>query len=325
MKLVIGTITYNNSTVKYLPEFFDSLKKQTFTDFKLLISDNSEAQENENKKFVNSVADLNFDFFWNKENLGFGRAYNKMIKKAVEFGAEYFLVINPDVKMSETALEKMVAVLDANPNLGSVSPKILKWDFDDEKQPHTDTLLRRRGSVIDTCGIGLLPGLRFVDIGQAQEDKGQFEDVEILGPSGACGLYRISSLQQIAENGKYFDELMFMYKEDCDLAYRLNLTGLKSKYVAGAIAYHDRTASAIGEGNWDIIKNRKNKSKQVRIWSFVNQQIIYWKYWRVISGREKLVVVWSQIKLLAYIILFEQYLLLHLIEMRMKCRLAKVY
>ncbi|MBU4216964.1 glycosyltransferase family 2 protein [Candidatus Parcubacteria bacterium] len=323
MKLIIGTITYNNSTVKYLPDFFDSLKKQTFTDFKLLVADNSEMEENENKKYMDNVADLNFDFWWNKENLGFGRAYNKIIKRAIEFGADYFLVINPDVKLTETALEKMVSVLDADSSLGSVSPKILKWDFSEIQNS-----IRRGGQnyeLIDTCGIGLLPGLRFVDIGQAQEDKGQFENVDILGPSGACGLYRISALQQIAENGKYFDELMFMYKEDCDLVYRLHLAGLKSRYVTEAIVYHDRTASAIGESNLDIIKNRKNKSKQVRIWSFVNQQIIYWKYWRVISGREKLVVVWNQIKLLAYIILFEQYLLLHLIEMRMKCRLAKVY
>jgi len=323
MKLVIGTITYGNSTAKYLPEFFDGLKKQTFTDFKLLLADNSEVEENENKKFVSNVGDLNFDFWWNKENLGFGRAYNKIIKRAIEFGAEYFLIVNPDVKLAENALEKMVAVLDADMSLGSISPKILKWNFDEEITNHQAPITS--DGVIDSCGIKLLPGLRFVDIGQAQIDKGQFDDVEILGPSGACGLYRISALQKIAVDGKFFDELLFMYKEDCDLAYRLDLAGLKSKFVAGAVAYHDRTASAIGESNWDIIKNRKNKSKQVRIWSFVNQQIIYWKYWRVISGREKLVLVWNQIKLLAYILLFEQYLLLHLIEMRMKCRLAKVY
>jgi len=322
MKLIIGTITYNNSTVKYLPEFFDSLKKQSFTDFKVLIADNSDAEENENKNYINNIADLNYDFWWNKENIGFGRAYNKMIKRAIEFGADYILVINPDVKLADNALEKMVAALDADSSLGSISPKILKWNFSEVQNSEFKI---QNSDVIDTCGIKLLSGLRFVDIGQAQEDGGQFDKVEILGPSGACGLYRISALQQVAENGKYFDELMFMYKEDCDLAYRLHLAGLKSKFVADAIAYHDRTASAIGESNWDIIKNRKNKSKQVRIWSFVNQQIIYWKYWRVISGREKILVVWNQIKLLAYITLFEQYLLLHLIEMRMKCRLAKVY
>jgi GT2 family glycosyltransferase len=322
MKLVIGALTYNKSTVKYLPEFFASLKKQTFTDFKLFIADNSDAEENDNKKFIQNLRGYNLDYWWNKENLGFGRAYNKMLKKAVEQGAEYFLAVNLDVKLGDDVIEKLINNLDNDKSLGSVCPKLLKWNF--ATTTNNQSLIANQ-SIIDSCGIALLPGLRFVDIGQTQVDRGQFDDTEILGPSGACALYRMSALKKVAEDGKYFDELMFMYKEDCDLAYRLRLAGFQSRCISDAIAYHDRTASAAGESSWQIIKNRGNKSRQVRIWSFVNQQIIYWKYWRTISGRDKLVLVWNQIKLLIFIILFEQYLLLHLIEMRLKCRSAKIY
>jgi len=325
MKLAIGTITYNNSSVKYLPEFFASLKNQTFKDFKLFVADNSDAEENENKLFINNFDGLNFDFWWNGENVGFAKANNIMIKKALEMGAEYFLVINPDVKLNDDSIEKMIEVMDADKSLGSVSPKILKWDFAGEQPPHPDPLLARRGRTIDSCGIKLLPGLRFVDLGQAQIDNGQFDNAEILGPSGACAMYCISALSTVAEDGKYFDELMFMYKEDCDLAYRLHLAGFKSKCASEAVVYHDRTVTGIGESFWKIVKARWKKSRREVKWSFMHQQIIYWKYWRVINWREKWTVVYHQVRLLAYILLFEQYLLLSLIEMRMKCRLAKVY
>ena len=51
-KLIIGFITYGESTAKYLPYFLDSLKKQTFQDFETLAIDNSEEKENVNTKFV---------------------------------------------------------------------------------------------------------------------------------------------------------------------------------------------------------------------------------------------------------------------------------
>lgn len=117
------------------------------------------------------------------------------------------------------------------------------------------------------------PGLRFVDAGQGEPDKGQYDDINILGPSGAAAMYRLEALEKAEQNGQYFDELMFMYKEDCDLAYRLKLAGYKSKCAPDAIIYHDRTARAKGEGNLKVFFNRGNKSQQIKKWSFLNQQI----------------------------------------------------
>lgn len=322
MKLIIGTITYGRATAKYLPEFFASLRKQSISDFKIIVADNSEERENENTNFIKNITDLDVVSYWNKENIGFARGYNKMITMATELGAEYFLVVNLDVKLADDALEKMISALAADEELGSVSPKILKWEFDKIINYKSQSINK---AVIDSCGIQLLSGLRFVDIGQAKEDEGQFDNVEILGPSGACGLFRISALQKIVEAGQYFDELMFMYKEDCDLAYRLHLAGFKSRCVSEAVVYHDRTVTGKGESYWNIMRARWTKNRREIKWSFMNQQIIYWKYWRIINWREKIVVIFYQIRLLIYILLFEQYLLLSLREMREKCNHAKVY
>jgi len=125
----------------------------------------------------------------------------------------------------------------------------------------------------------LSPGLVFTDIGQGVFDNGQFYDVSILGPSGAAGLYRISALKQVKEATGYFDERMFMYKEDCDLAYRLFLAGFSAKLVSEALVYHDRTASAVGSGLLSSLKSRSGKSQQIRSWSFLNQHLLIIKFW----------------------------------------------
>ncbi len=296
--VTIGFITYGKSTAKYLPYFLSSLKAQTFKDFNILVFDNTEDAENENTRYIRSNYS-EIEIARGNGNLGFAAAFNRLINKAKASGAEYFLVLNPDMILEPDAVEKMVKALERDSGLGAVCPKILKWDFNNNKK--TD--------IIDSCGIWLKSGLRFIDLGQGQIDNGQFDKAEILGQSGAAAMYRMSALEKVKENNQYFDELMFMYKEDCDLAYRLRLAGFKSKLVADALVYHDRTASGKGEGNLQIAFNRRNKNRQAKQWAFLHQQIIFIKYWKLQNFWNKLMIIWFEIKMIVFIVLFEQYLL----------------
>ncbi|MFH1427035.1 MAG: glycosyltransferase family 2 protein [Patescibacteria group bacterium] len=313
MKLIIGFITYGEVTAKYLPYFLMSLKNQTFKDYLIYAIDNSREEENENAKYIKENYP-GVKYRWAGKNLGFARAYNKLIKKAIELEAQYFLVINPDIVLEPEAIEKMVMALENN-NLAAVSPKLLKWNFKDNKK--TD--------IIDTCGIKLLPDLRFIDLGQGEVDSNKYEEAEILGPSGACGMYKIKVIENVAftrvkksiiksrstkiDRLEYFDELMFMYKEDCDLAYRLYLKGFKARCISKAIGYHDRTVEAKGGSNLEIARNRKNRTKQEKIWSFFNQQIIFIKYWELQSWQNVISMIRYQIKIFLYILFFERFLL----------------
>ena len=322
IKLIIGFITYGKLTAKYLPYFLSSLKNQAFKDFKILVIDNSETKDNDNAKYIKR--NYSFDYSqnrpeieieWPGSNIGFAKAYNRMIKKAIEIGAKYFLVINPDIILEPDAILKLVNAMDNNDKLGSVCPKIRQWDFVNNKKTN----------IIDTCGIQLKSGLRFIDAGQGQIDKGQFDNVKIVGPSGAAAMYRISALEKVKEGDNYFDELMFMYKEDCDLAYRLFLANFKSKCVLEAIIYHDRTAEAKGESDLHVALNRRQKSRQVKKWSFLNQQIVFIKYWRWQNWQNKLAIIWHEIKMIIFILLFEQYLLGQFGKLRKMRKQIKIY
>jgi GT2 family glycosyltransferase len=312
--LVIGFIAYGESTAKYLPYFLPSLKDQTYNNFKILAIDNTNDGTTSNIDYIkNNYPEI--DIISAGENLGFAKAYNKLINKAREFGSQYFLAINLDIILEANTIEKLINTLVKDDKLGSVCPKILKWDFENNKKTN----------IIDSLGIRLLPGLRFADIGQGKIDQGQNSATEILGPSGAAGLYRMGALKKVSNNSQYFDELMFMYKEDCDLAYRLKLAGYKSSCVNDAVVYHDRTVSAKGESNILIAMNRKNKSRQAKEWAFLNQQIIFWKFWRTLDCKNKLALVWYQIKILIFIIIFEPYLFGQLPKLYRLKKLAKVY
>jgi len=100
-----------------------------------------------------------------------------------------------------------------------------------------------------------------------------------------------------------------MYKEDCDLAYRLFLAGFSSELVPEAIIYHDRTVSAVGEGFRASLNNRLNKSKQVRSWSFLNQHLLAIKFWskQDLSGKVK---IFARLLLMGSFALFREPFLL---------------
>ncbi len=342
-ELIVGFITYGNSTAKYLPYFLSSLDNQTYKKFKILVIDNSENSENENKKIINKNY-AKIDFKWAGENIGFSRAYNQMIAKSVDLGAKYFLMLNPDIILKEDAIEKMIKIIEKEEELGSVCPKILKWDFEETEKALSlrggttkqsrclqgelrdcFASLAMTGKIIDTCGIKLISGLRFIDVGQGQVDKGQFNEVNILGPSGACAMYRISALKNIKQGGQFFDELMFMYKEDCDLAYRLFICGYKSKCVPGAVIYHDRTAGSSGRSIFFIVKDRCLKSKKVKIRSFLNQQIIFCKYWNLQNFYSKLKIIFYEIKAFIFILFFERYLFKEFFNLWRMRKKIKIY
>lgn len=306
MKLVVGFLTYNDSSAKYLADFLPSLKNAlSFLDaseYRVLAFDNSDQNNCSNREKLDTFNNLNSDFLeyiHAASNLGFSRAYNILIRAASRLHSEYFLVINPDTIMEKDTISELVLALDNNSELVSVAPKIRRWDF----AANTKT------RVIDSCGLILKAGLSFQDLGQGKEDDKRFDQFKILGPSGAAGLFRVSSLEKVKENDWYFDENFFMYKEDCDLAYRMYKLGGKSSLVPSSIMYHDRTAASSGGGTVSKIKDRRNKSRQIRSWSFRNQHLIFVKHWSSQDLANKAVILLKVLLSAIFSFILEQFLL----------------
>lgn len=304
MKLAVGFIAYNQASAIYLDYFLPSLQVAVSfllpSEFSFLAFDNSNPDNNSNRlalEFFSHRSGLKIDYFSEGENIGFGRAYNRLLAKAEKLGAEYFLIINPDTILEPEAIKKMMAVLEADKDLTAAAPKILRWDF-------TNDLKTQQ---IDSCGLILKPGLKFIDLGQGEVDAGQHDQASIIGPSGAAGLFRLTFLQKIKQGADYFDSDLFMYKEDCDLAYRLRSAGLKTILVPAALVYHDRTAAAYERGIWGFWQKRRRLSRQVRAWSFLNQHLLFIKYFRNESWGSRLVILVRILILFIFSLILEQF------------------
>src|SRR5207253_3158087 len=177
-------------------------------------------------------------------NLGFCAAHNELVKR---FPSDYVLFLNPDTMIQPGFIEGLVEALEARPDAASASGKLLRMD----------------GKTIDSTGIIMLREQRHLDRGAGAPDRGEFDEPgEIFGPSCAAALYRRKALDDVAIDGKYFDEDFFAYREDADLAWRCRLMGWNSIYVPTAVVWHRRRVTPERRSelpsiiNYHSVKNR---------------------------------------------------------------------
>jgi GT2 family glycosyltransferase len=299
MRTVIGIITYGKSTAKYLPYFLASIKEQTDHDFELYVYDNTDDGSVAYRETLDGCG-LDFKIFRSGTNLGFAKAYNVLINQAIKAGAEYFLAVNPDMVFEPSFLSRLTSALDSEKSAGAVTAKILRWDFAN----------RRKTQMIDSLGIVADKYFRFFDDQQGLPDSQALTSrKEIFGFTGATALLRLEALRDVAFKREFFDELMFMYKEDCDLSMRLRLAGWKIILEPLAIAYHDRTAANVGQSVAQIAGGRKFKSRKVKQWSFLNQLILLYKFDRILPLRIRIPAWTYEMLSIGYASIFEPFLL----------------
>ncbi|KKP35518.1 hypothetical protein A2483_04740 [Candidatus Peregrinibacteria bacterium RIFOXYC2_FULL_33_13] len=257
-KVTIIVINFNGE--KYLKNCLKSLSEQTYKHKEIFFIDNN--SNDDSIKFVRE----NFPhimIFGNKENRGYAAAANQGIKAS---SARYIMIINPDVILNKDYLEKAVKKMEIDHRIAAISGKIFYYDF----------LKNKKTEIIDSVGLHCFRNRRVIDKGQGEKDKVRYDvSKEVFGVSGACPLYRIYSLKDIALNDEIFDEDFFMYKEDVDLSWRLKLRGWKSYYLADSIAYHSRGTGALdGFDHLSILKNRKHLSKFQKYHAYKNQRLM---------------------------------------------------
>jgi GT2 family glycosyltransferase len=250
-KVTIGLILLRNE--HYLKLSLGSLAAQDYPNLEILVRDqspNGEAYDYVQKEMPEVFAKITLS---KGENLMHSGGHNALIRKMT--GEWYFCASN-DMWYPKDFVSKMVTELQKPEysTFGSASPKLLRWDF---KFAEND-LEASKTKAIDSVGLGLTKCHKFIDVGQGEEDKGQYDSrTSIFGTSAAAGLYRKSALEDVAwtnhvarernvASGKvekeYFDETLH-YKNDVDLAYRLQWAGHKCLFIPLAQVWHDRQAS----------------------------------------------------------------------------------
>lgn len=158
---------------------------------------------------------------------------NSGLAAACNAGAEFaqgdlLVMLNNDTEAEPGWLAALVRAARAHPQAGSIASKMLLFDRRD--------VLHSAGDLMGRDGI---PRNR----GVWEQDEGQFDrDLMVFGGCGGGVAYRREAWEQAGG----FDVRLFMYLEDVDLAWRLQLLGWQAVFAPEARLYHRLSATGGG-------------------------------------------------------------------------------
>ncbi len=107
--------------------------------------------------------------------------------------------------------------------------------------------------VVNNVGTHLVADGYAADRGWLERDHGQYERAEdVFAWCGAAVLLRASYLRDVGE----FDERLFLYSEDLELAWRGLQRGWRHRYVPGSVVRHVHSATSARSVHAATLKER---------------------------------------------------------------------
>ena len=247
-KLAIILVNYNGK--QYNEACIDSiLAGQSSCDKSIIVVDNAsqdDSMELLRKRYNN---DARIELIALEDNYGFSYANNVGIRRAIEEGADYVLLLNNDTEIDVDMLARLEECAQRHPD-SMIVPKIYYSD---------------RRDVIWSAGGKVSPLIRKVShIGVDQVDRGQFEEEAEIAFATGCALLIPKG---VIEQAGLLDEDFFLYYEDTEYSFRLTGMGIPIYYCPKAVMYHKVGASTKGADsplcayyiarNW-LLCNRKH-------------------------------------------------------------------
>ncbi|MDR1006817.1 MAG: glycosyltransferase family 2 protein [Bacteroidales bacterium] len=215
MKLAVAILNYNGEHL--LRQFLPSVVQ--FTPYDVFIIDNGSSDGSLDllKTKFPSVKTIELD-----KNYGFADGYNKGLQN---IEADYFMLLNDDVEVTEHWLEPLIDLLDRDAQCAACQPKLKsflsKKDFE---------YAGAAGGELDYLGYPFCRGRIFTSL---EEDNNQYQEAEIFWATGAALLIRSELFKKFS-----FDPLFFAHQEEIDLCFRLRTSGYSIRCVTSSVCYH---------------------------------------------------------------------------------------
>ena len=200
---------YLPSVLKYSPEAAVYVADNASTDDSMMLLESRFPE----------VRLVRFDRNW-----GFAEGYNKALGM---IEAEYYMLLNSDVEVTENWLGPLLKCLDENEHIAACQPKL--------RSAHDHSCFEYAGAsggYLDKLGYPFCRGRIFETV---EKDMGQYDDmVDVMWATGAALLVRARDYNMVGG----LDGRFFAHNEEIDFCWRLNLRGRRIVCVPDSHVYH---------------------------------------------------------------------------------------
>ncbi len=227
---LVSVVIVNYNQSKVTGEFLSSFEKISYPNTEIFVVDN--ASPNDHPEIIKEQFPY-IHFIQTKTNLGFAGGNNVAIPYCK---GKYILFINNDTEVEPGFLEPLVEVLEANPEVAMVSPKIHYF--------HTPKVFQFAGfTPIHPITI------RNFAIGFGEKDEGQYDMTCETG--SIFGTAMLVSMEVIKKVGM-MSEKFFLYYEEHDWAENIKKAGYKIYYQGKSLVLHKESLATVKESPFQI-------------------------------------------------------------------------
>jgi len=245
----VGVITVTHDSGRFFAEYIRALEAQTRTPDQVVIVDSGSPDPDFLE--MSSASTLPLEIV-RERNVGFSAGNNIGWRRIRSL--DYVLFLNPDAFLAPDFLERALAYMEVTSTVGFVTPSLIRYDIS----------TRKALDKIDSTGV--VRG-KFGFTVERDEGKPVAALARYSGPNevpwvcAAAALGRREALEEVVEPGdQLFDESLFMYKEDTDLAWRVRRAGWLNIHHPVLSGFHCR--------GW---QDRKTMSRKIRLLAARNE------------------------------------------------------
>lgn len=222
MDFKVAVVILNWNGEKFLDKFLPSVVKYSQSNgIGVFVADNGSTD--------GSLALLDRDFkdviqVRLDKNYGFAEGYNRALH---QIDAEYFVLLNSDVEVTEGWLQPLVEFMDSHPNAAACAPKIM-----DYSRKENFEYAGAAGGFIDKFGY---PFCRGRILSEIEVDNNQYNNnCPVFWASGACMFVRASAYLSLGG----LDDSFFAHMEEIDLCWRFHNNHMEVWSVPASKVYH---------------------------------------------------------------------------------------
>lgn len=173
------------------------------------------------------------EYIWSQRNVGYGAGHNIAIRKAMEVGTKYHVVVNPDIQFAEGTIESMARFVNTHDNIGLLMPNVI---YPNGEQQY---LCKLCPTPMDMFGRRLLPKAMMEKRNYRFEMRSTgYKDIRDVPCLSGCFMFlNIDVLKEVG----LFDDRFFMYFEDFDLVRRIHKVAKTVFYPKVTIIHNHAT------------------------------------------------------------------------------------
>jgi hypothetical protein len=216
---LVYVLVLNYGSLEDTIQCVDTVRRLDYPNVHLLVIDNASPDGSGRalrERFGNT------EFLQLATNTGYAGGNNAGMRVALENGAQYIFVINPDIRVSETTVSQCVDLMEGDRTIGAVNPVQLDGGG---------------GKLDEKFRLGIFVRHGFAEPAVPIVEERGWDTVTLYGAA------LMLSRQTLGRAGG-FDPLFFAYGEEEDLARRIRLKGLRLVVTSAGAVRHLRTNEA---------------------------------------------------------------------------------